>query len=125
MNFDIPKRIQDYLARLDAFIEAEIMPLQMRDDNNRFFDHRREDARTDWDNNGAPTEEWEALMAEAKRLADKAGFFRFALPEEHGGANGKNLDMAIIREHLASKGSGCSTICRPSIRSSATTSAPC
>lgn len=106
MDFEIPAATQAYLDRLDAFIDAEITPLQMENDNNRFFDHRREDARTDWDNNGAPNEEWEALMAKAKRLADKAGFYRFALPEEHGGQNGSNLDMAIIREHLAAKGLG-------------------
>ena len=59
MNFDIPASTQAYLDRLDAFIEAEIMPLQMQDDNNRFFDHRREDARTNWDDGGRPTEDWE------------------------------------------------------------------
>ncbi|NNC59289.1 MAG: acyl-CoA dehydrogenase family protein [Erythrobacter sp.] len=106
MNFDIPASTQAYLDRLDAFIEAEIMPLQMHDDNNRFFDHRREDARTDWDNGGQPSEDWEALMARAKRIADKAGFYRFALPEKWGGQGGSNLDMAIIREHLAAKGLG-------------------
>ncbi|RZV36257.1 MAG: acyl-CoA dehydrogenase family protein [Sphingomonadaceae bacterium] len=106
MNFDIPASTQAYLDRLDAFIEAEIMPLQMHDDNNRFFDHRREDARTDWDNGGQPTEDWEALMSRAKRIADKAGFYRFALPEKWGGQGGSNLDMAIIREHLAAKGVG-------------------
>jgi acyl-CoA dehydrogenase len=106
MNFDIPASTQAYLDRLDAFIEAEIMPLQMHDDNNRFFDHRREDARTDWDNGGQPTEDWEALMSRAKRIADKAGFYRFALPEKWGGQGGSNLDMAIIREHLAAKGLG-------------------
>ncbi|MCA1750159.1 MAG: acyl-CoA dehydrogenase, partial [Sphingomonadales bacterium] len=47
MTFTIPQEIEDYLAELDAFIEAEIAPLQARDDNDRFFDHRREHARTD------------------------------------------------------------------------------
>ena len=41
MDFDIPEDIKSYLAELDNFIEAEIVPLQMQDDNNRFFDHRR------------------------------------------------------------------------------------
>ncbi|MHA6332108.1 acyl-CoA dehydrogenase family protein [Qipengyuania sp. CAU 1752] len=106
MNFDIPASTQAYLDRLDAFIEAEIMPLQMQDDNNRFFDHRREDARTNWEDGGRPIEDWESLMAKAKRIADRAGFYRFALPEKWGGQNGSNLDMAIIREHLAAKGLG-------------------
>ncbi|MBH9751039.1 acyl-CoA dehydrogenase, partial [Clostridioides difficile] len=49
MDFDVPQELLDYLAELDRFIEAEITPLQHEDDNNRFFDHRREYARTDWD----------------------------------------------------------------------------
>lgn len=106
MNFDIPSETQQFLDRLDGFIAAQITPLQMRDDNDRFFDHRRENARTDWDNDGAPRPEWEALMAQAVRLADKAGFYRFALPQRLGGQGGSNLDMAIIREHLAAKGLG-------------------
>lgn len=106
MNFDIPQDISDYLSVLDAFIEAEIIPLQEKDDNIRFFDHRREWARTDFDNGGLPRPEWEALLREAKRAADKAGHFRFALPSEYGGQDGSNLAMAIIREHLARKGLG-------------------
>jgi acyl-CoA dehydrogenase len=41
-----------------------------------------------------------------RRRADKAGHYRFALPKEYGGQDGSNLAMAIIREHLASKGLG-------------------
>lgn len=106
MSFEIPQEIEDYLGELDAFIEAEIKPLENRDDNIRFFDHRREHARTDWDNNGLPREEWEDLLRQMRRLADAAGHFRFALPEEYGGKNGSNLAMARIREHLAAKGLG-------------------
>ena len=57
MDFDIPKDIQDYLDELDRFIEAEIKPLEQQDDNVRFFDHRREHARTDWDAGGLPRKE--------------------------------------------------------------------
>lgn len=106
MDFDIPQEIADYLNVLDAFIDAEIRPLQEQDDNIRFFDHRREWARTDFDNGGLPRPEWEDLLREAKRRADKAGHFRFALPSEYGGQDGSNLAMAIIREHLARKGLG-------------------
>jgi len=106
MNFDIPQKLQDYLAELDDFIAAEITPLQMQDDNNRFFDHRREDARTDWNRGGLPNETWEELLLEAKRRADRAGHFRFSSPKEFGGRDGTNLEMAIIREHLAAKGLG-------------------
>lgn len=106
MNFDIPQEMQNYLSELDAFIESEIMPLQMENDNNRFFDHRREDARTDWDRGGLPNEEWESLLHAAKRLADAAGHYRYALPKQYGGQAGSNLGMAIIREHLAGRGLG-------------------
>ena len=106
MNFDIPQEMQDYLAELDEFIEKEILPLQMENDNNRFFDHRREDARTDWERGGLPNEEWEALLHEAKRRADAAGHYRYPLAKEFGGKEGTNLGMAIIREHLAAKGLG-------------------
>ncbi|HEX6419696.1 MAG TPA: acyl-CoA dehydrogenase family protein [Acidimicrobiales bacterium] len=106
MDFDLPKDVEDYLDELDAFIEAEIRPLEQADDNVRFFDHRREDARTDWDRGGLPSEEWEALLAEMRRRADAAGHYRYAFPRQHGGRDGTNLGMAVIREHLARKGLG-------------------
>ena len=104
--FDIPSAITDYLSELDDFIEAEIKPIEARDDNIRYFDHRREHARTDWDNNGLPREEWEDLLGQVKRISDNAGHLRFALPAEYGGKNGSHLAMACIREHLAAKGLG-------------------
>jgi alkylation response protein AidB-like acyl-CoA dehydrogenase len=111
MNFSLPPDLIQYLRELDAFISREITPLQNSDDNNRFFDHRREHARTDWDNGGLPRSEWEALLAEAVRRADAAGFYRFHLPKAYGGQSdgsgrGSNLWMAVIREHLSSKGLG-------------------
>src|SRR5246500_1742364 len=106
MDFDIPADLAAYLAELDNFIEAEIRPLERQGDNARFFDHRREDARTDWDRGGLPNREWEALLAEARRRADAAGHYRYAFPAEYGGRDGTNLGMAVIREHLATKGLG-------------------
>ncbi len=106
MDFNLPVELTAYLAELDAFIEREIVPLQAQDDNERFFDHRREWARTDFDNQGLPRPEWEALMAEARRRADRAGHLRFGLPREYGGRDGSHLWMAVIREHLAAKGLG-------------------
>jgi alkylation response protein AidB-like acyl-CoA dehydrogenase len=104
MDFTIPAEIQQKLDALDAFIEREIAPLQR--ENEQFFDHRREHARTDWDAGGRPRPEWEQLLAEMRRRADAAGHLRYGLPKELGGSGGSNLAMAIIREHLAAKGLG-------------------
>ena len=106
MDFRLPDDLISYLAELDAFIEAQIKPLQASDDNERFFDHRREWARTDFDNGGLPRPEWEALLHEAKSRADRAGHYRFALPREFGGQDGSHLWMTVIREHLAARGLG-------------------
>ena len=106
MDFDIPDQLDAYLNELDRFIEDEIKPLENENDNIRFFDHRREDARTDWERGGLPTEDWEALLFEARTRADRAGHYRFAMPKELGGKDGGNLAMAVIREHLATKGLG-------------------
>ena len=106
MDFDIPAEIVAKLNELDDFIEREIKPLEQQDDNSRFFDHRREWARTDWDNDGQPRADWEALLREMRRRADAAGHLRFGLPVELGGQGGSNLAMAVIREHLAAKGLG-------------------
>jgi alkylation response protein AidB-like acyl-CoA dehydrogenase len=104
MDFAIPSEIQRYLAELDAFIEREIRPLER--DHPQYFDHRREHARTSWDDDGKPRREWEDLLDEMRRRADQAGHLRFSLPRELGGRDGSNLAMAIIREHLAHKGLG-------------------
>jgi acyl-CoA dehydrogenase len=106
VDFDLPPELVRYLGELDDFIEQEIRPLEQESDNIRFFDHRREDARTDWDRGGLPNAEWEALLAEMRHRADAAGHYRYALPKEYGGGDGTNLDMAVIREHLARKGLG-------------------
>ena len=104
MNFEIPADIRSKLAELDEFIEKEIRPLER--EHMQYFDKRREWARTDWENDGRPRHEWEELLAEMRRRADRAGHLRFALPRELGGQGGSNLAMAVIREHLAAKGLG-------------------
>lgn len=83
MDFNLSPELTAYLAELDAFIEAKIKPIENRDDNIRFFDHRREHARTDWDRDGLPRHEWEALLAEARKVADEAGHYRYALSLIH------------------------------------------
>jgi acyl-CoA dehydrogenase len=100
------ERLQSLLDEIDAFIERDLRPLQTRDENLRFFDHRREHARTDWERDGQPSAEWEALLEQARDLARSAGFLGLALPSEYGGGDASNLEMAVLREHLAARGLG-------------------
>src|SRR5947209_99511 len=104
MDFTLPEHLPPLLAEMDAVIERDIAPLQA--ENMQYFDHRREFARTDVDNDGIPTREWEDLLTEMRRRADKAGWLRYGLPAALGGRDGTNVDMAVIREHLAHKGLG-------------------
>jgi len=104
MDYSLPPELEGFLAELDAFIEREIEPLEA--ENMRFFDHRREWKRTDWENDGVHAREWLELLEEMRRRADAAGVFRYALPESMGGRGGTNLGMAVIRDHLAARGLG-------------------
>ncbi|ORB86021.1 acyl-CoA dehydrogenase [Mycobacterium kansasii] len=104
MDFSLPEHLPGLLAEMDEFIESEIKPLERQ--HIQYFDHRREHARTDWDNGGVPRREWEDLLAEMRRRADQAGWLRYGLPSRFGGRDGTNVDMAVIREHLAHKGLG-------------------
>jgi alkylation response protein AidB-like acyl-CoA dehydrogenase len=103
MDFRVPEETQALLEDLDEFIESEIEPLE--DDHPEFFDHRREAARTNWDD-GTPSAEWLALLDEMRERAEAAGFYRLLLPEDLGGEGASNLTMAIVREHLAARGPG-------------------
>ena len=100
MNFDLPANLQEYIDRLNSFINSKILPLQQ--ETIKFFDHRREPSRTQWDNGGLPTTEWEALLTRARTIADEAGFFRFPLPRIYGGQDGSNLWMCVLRYHMTS-----------------------
>ncbi|POY34392.1 acyl-CoA dehydrogenase family protein [Mycobacterium kansasii] len=104
MDFSLPEHLPSLLAEMDEFIESDIKPLERQ--HIQYFDHRREHARTDWDNGGVPRREWEDLLAEMRRRADQAGWLRYGLPSRFGGRDGTNVDMAVIREHLAHKGLG-------------------
>ena len=106
MDFALSEDLVAYLAELDAFIAAEIKPLEQADDNIRFFDHRRDYARTDFENQGLPRPEWEALLRAATSRADAAGHWRFSAPQQYGGKDGSNLWMAVIRDRFAAKGLG-------------------
>ena len=76
MNFELPPDLTSHLASLDKFITETILPLQHQDDNNRFFDHRREYARTDWEQGGVPRKEWEDLLSELAFLFPLLHFSR-------------------------------------------------
>ncbi|MEK7793200.1 MAG: acyl-CoA dehydrogenase family protein, partial [Candidatus Hydrogenedentota bacterium] len=104
MEFNLPQDVSAKIKVLDEFIEKEIKPLE--NENIKYFDYRREHARTDWDNGGVPRREWMELLREMRNRADAAGHLRYPLPKELGGSDGTNLGMAAIREHLAAKGLG-------------------
>ncbi len=106
MTDDLPQDLTALLQEVDAFIAAEIRPLEAAGDNARFFDHRREYARTDFEAGGIPRVEWEALLQEMVERADRAGLWRYGLPEELGGRGASNLAMAVVREHLNRLGIG-------------------
>ena len=72
MDFNLPADLTAYLDELDRFIAREIKPLEEADDNIRFFDHRREWARTDFENGGLPRHEWEALLRKAQEPRRRA-----------------------------------------------------
>jgi acyl-CoA dehydrogenase len=77
VNFDLPGHLPPLLERMDAFIEAEIVPL--REQRKQFFDERREFARTDLDRGGLPSREWEELLTQMqmRRVAQRLfGFGR-------------------------------------------------
>src|SRR5260221_8144267 len=100
LDFALPADLVAYLAELDQFIAREIKPIEAADDNIRFFDHRREWARTDFENGGLPRHEGEALLRRVKNLAEDAGHLRFAIPKHYRGKDGSNLWMALTREHF-------------------------
>src|SRR3984893_15236453 len=106
MTEDLPAEIVAVIAEIDAFIAAEIRPLEQAGDNARFFDHRREYARTDFEAGGVPTVDWENLLAQMTDPGDRAVLWRYVLPEELGGRGGSNFALAVVREHLNRLGIG-------------------
>ena len=106
MNEYVPPEMAGLIEEVDAFIASEIRPLESEADNARFFDHRREHARTDFAAGGIPSAEWEALLEQMVARADRAGLWRYGLPEELGGRGGSNFALAVVREHLNRLGVG-------------------
>jgi acyl-CoA dehydrogenase len=106
MNEYVPAEMAALIEEVDAFIASEIRPLEAQADNARFFDHRREQARTDFAAGGIPSAEWEELLEQMVARADRAGLWRYGLPEELGGRGGSNFALAVVREHLNRLGVG-------------------
>jgi acyl-CoA dehydrogenase len=106
MTEELPAEIVAVLEEIDAFIAAEIRPLEEEGDNRRFFDHRREHSRTDFEAGGIPSAEWEGLLEQMVARADRAGLWRYGLPRELDGRGGSNYALAIVREHLNRLGVG-------------------
>src|SRR2546423_242257 len=106
LDFALPADLVAYLDELDRFIAREIKPIEEADDNIRFFDHRREWARTDFDKGGLPRHEWEALLRKGKNLADAAGHLRFAIPKRYRGQGRSKLLVAGIRQQFSVQGLG-------------------
>jgi acyl-CoA dehydrogenase len=106
MNEYVPPETAALIEEVDAFIASEIRPLESEADNARFFDHRREQARTDFAAGGIPSAEWETLLEQMVARADRAGLWRYGLPEELGGRGGSNFALAVVREHLNRLGVG-------------------
>ena len=69
MDFTLPEHLPALLAEMDAFIDAEIKPLER--ENMQYFDRRREFARTDLDKGGIPNRDWEDLLDEMRRRHDR------------------------------------------------------
>lgn len=99
-----PEDLNVLVAEMHAFVDREIVPLE--EQHPAFFDHRREWARTDWENGGVPRPDWRELMQEARRRADRAGFYRLPLPRELGGREVGSFATAILREELTHRGPG-------------------
>ncbi|TVY92363.1 2-methylacyl-CoA dehydrogenase, mitochondrial [Lachnellula willkommii] len=97
-SFALPPDLIQYLSKLDNFIATKIAPLQASNDNERFFDHRREHARTDWENQGLPRDDWEDLLAEAQQKQEFIGgrlsstrSFTFGLTEPDHGSDATHM----------------------------------
>lgn len=93
MNFDLPSELISYLNNLDSFIESTILPLQHTNDNNRFFDHRREYTRTDWARGGLPMKEWEDLLGMSSTSRQGLKLIAIARQSSNPGRQGRILPI--------------------------------
>ena len=105
MDFQLPPEVTAKLAELDAFIEAQILPLQR--EHMQFFDHRR----------GIRPHRLGERRPPAGRVAcadhrdgsawpTRPATCAWACRKVAAGRAPSNLMIAAIREHLAGKGLG-------------------
>jgi len=73
LDFALPADLVAYLANSINSSRARSSRSKKRTTTSGFFDHRREWARTDFENGGLPRHQWEALLRRVKNLADSAG----------------------------------------------------
>ncbi len=108
MDFAIPADIQSHARRARRVHRgARSSRSSSQDDNIRFFDHRREWARTDFDNGGVPRAGLGgAARARCAAVPTPPAGCAWPCPPSSAVASASNLEMAIIREHLATKGLG-------------------
>ena len=124
VDFELPADLVDFLAKIDDFIEREIKPLEQENDNIRFLDHRREDARTDWERGGLPEQGVGGADARGPQ-AGRQGRASTATRTRSGSAGwtAPTSGWPSSASTWRRRASGCTATCRPSTRSSATSSA--
>ena len=103
---ELPRGGAGLMEEIDAFIESEVRPLEAKATTPASSIIGASTLRTDFEAGGIPRREWEELLEEMVERADRAGLWRYALPEELGGRGGSNLTLAIVREHLNRLGIG-------------------
>ncbi len=107
MNEELPQEMAALIEEIDAFIAAEVRPLEAAGRQRALLRPPARATRAPTSRPaGSRSAEWEELLEEMVERADRAGLWRYALPEELGGRGGSNLAMAIVREHLNRLGIG-------------------
>jgi len=88
--------------------------------NIQYFDHRREYARTDWDNGGIPARAWEDLLGEMRKRR-RQGWLAALRPAcaVRWPRRPPTWTWPLSGNTWHTKDSGCTTTCRTSRRSSA------
>src|SRR5260370_3086023 len=103
-EFEMTDEVRTSERNLEKLVETEIRRLETEGDNARFFDHRREWARTDFENGGVPSAPWRDLLAEMHRRAGAGGPGGPLGPRGGGGAGGSQLRPGRLRDQAAGLG---------------------